>query len=539
MAKWLVRHRGAALVLLVLALPSTAAAQEARLLTVDSSSPLLEVKVSVKAGSALDPEGLEGLGYLTARLLLEGGYGDPKKPVTKEQLAEITRPWGEGAYPRVRVAKEIVTFSFTIPREVFDEYLSQVLRPMITQPLFNPAELDRVRRETLEEIRSNLRFEQLELLGLLALDNVIHDGTSYSHPALGTVQGLEKVTPEAVRRFYRTWYRPDDIAIAVSTKDSAVSGALRGALDDVGRRVGDIEPFPSGKVEPPAAIKGRRVTIIGLPGAIATGLHAGFPIPVTRQYADYWPLYVANVWFGTHRDSFSRLYQVIREERGYNYGDYSYIEHFEGRPSNLFPPTNTPRRYPYFSIWIRPVANEYAHHLLKAMTWELENFVRTGLTAEQVEAAKNKARVLYLSLAENVDRLVGYRLDDEFYGLAPGYLDQYLARIDAVTTESVNKAIREYLQAENVQYVIITDEELAEKLADDIANGRNAHGKSPKEYQIDSEERDGVKYWLLNETRLKILQQDVVWNAYRLEIPRSNIRVVKAAEMFETAAMPR
>ncbi|HUU12293.1 MAG TPA: pitrilysin family protein [Terriglobia bacterium] len=539
MAKWLVRHRGAALVLLVLALPSTAAAQEARLLTVDSSSPLLEVKVSVKAGSALDPEGLEGLGYLTARLLLEGGYGDPKKPVTKEQLAEITRPWGEGAYPRVRVAKEIVTFSFTIPREVFDEYLSQVLRPMITQPLFNPAELDRVRRETLEEIRSNLRFEQLELLGLLALDNVIHDGTSYSHPALGTVQGLEKVTPEAVRRFYRTWYRPDDIAIAVSTKDSAVSGALRGALDDVGRRVGDIEPFPSGKVEPPAAIKGRRVTIIGLPGAIATGLHAGFPIPVTRQYADYWPLYVANVWFGTHRDSFSRLYQVIREERGYNYGDYSYIEHFEGRPSNLFPPTNTPRRYPYFSIWIRPVANEYAHHLLKAMTWELENFVRTGLTAEQVEAAKNKARVLYLSLAENVDRLVGYRLDDEFYGLAPGYLDQYLARIDAVTTESVNKAIREYLQAENVQYVIITDEEVAEKLADDIAADRNAHGKSPKEYQIDSEERDGVKYWLLNETRLKILQQDAVWNAYRLEIPRSNIRVVKAAEMFETAAMPR
>lgn len=32
-----------------------------------------------------------------------------------------------------------------------------------------------------------------------------------------------------------------------------------------------------------------------------------------------WPLYVANVYLGTHRDSFGQLYQKIREERGYNY----------------------------------------------------------------------------------------------------------------------------------------------------------------------------------------------------------------------------
>jgi zinc protease len=540
MQTWLVRNRRRAfLAILAAAVPLTAEAQEARLLTVDSSSPLLEVKVSVKAGSALDPEGLEGLGYLTARLLLEGGYGDPKKPVTKEQLAEITRPWGEGAYPRVRVAKEIATFSFTIPREVFTAYVARVLQPMFTQPLFDPAELDRLRKETLEEIRSNLRFEQIELLGLLALDNVIHDGTSYSHLTLGTVQELEKVTPESVRRFYRTWYQPGNIAIAVSTTDSAISSSLRDTLAEVGRRTDGVEPFTARKVEPPAAVKGRHITIVGMPGAIATGIHAGFPMPVTRQYADYWPLYVANVWFGTHRDSFSHLYQVIREERGYNYGDYSYIEYFDGRPSNLFPPTNTPRRYPYFSIWIRPVANEYAHHLVKALTWELENFVRTGLTAEQVEAAKNKARVLYLSLAENVDRLTGYKLDDEFYGLTPGYLDQYLARIDAVTPQAVNAAIREYLQAENLQYIIVTNESLAEKLADDIANGRNAQGKTPKDYQMDSEDREGTKYWLVAEDRLKTLQQDAAWEAYRLDIPRSNIHIVKAAEMFETAAMPR
>ncbi len=526
-------------VFLTLLVPLLALAQEPRLLTVESSSPLLELKVSVKAGSATDPAGLEGLAYLTGRLLIEGGYGDPKQPVTKEQLAEITRPWGEGAYPRVDVSKEIATFSFTVPREVLPAYVERVLGPMFNEPLFDSAELDRVRKETLEEIRSNLRFQQIELLGLLALDNVIHDGTSYAHLSLGTVQGLEKVTREGVQRFYGTWYRPGNLAIALSSKDPAIVDSVLQALAGVGRPMAEREPFSPGKAEPPPRVKGRHLTIIGMPKAIATGLHAGFPIPLTRESPDYWPLFVANVWFGTHRDSFSHLYQVIREERGYNYGDYSYIEHFEGRPFHLFPPTNTPRRFPYFSIWIRPIGHEYAHHLLKALTWELENLVRTGLTAEQVDAAKNKARVLYLSLAEDVDRLVGYKLDDEFYALVPGYLDQYLARIEAVTPEEVNTAIRKYLQVEDIQYVIITDESLAEKLADDIANNQNARGKTPKDYQVDSEAREGVKYWLLTEARLRTLQQDAVWEAYRLGIPRSNIRILKAQEMFEAASTRR
>jgi len=513
--------------------------QGVKLVTLESAAPLLEIRVMVKAGSAADPEGLEGLAYLTGRLLLEGGYGDPQKPVTKEQLAETTRPWGEGAYPQVRVTREITTFSMSVPREVFAEYVAQVLKPLFSQPLFAEGELARVRKETLENIRSDLRLQQIELLGLLALDNYIHDGTAYAHLTSGTVRGLESVTREAVRRFYRTWYQPENITVGVSTTEATIVSQLAQALTGVGSSASDANPFTARAIAPPPTIRGRHLTLIGLPKAMASGLHAAFPIPLTRADKDYWPLYVANVWFGTHRDSFSHLYQVIREERGYNYGDYSYIEHFEGRPFALFPPTNSPRRYQYFSIWIRPVAHEYVHHLLKALTWELENFIRQGLTAEQVELAKNKARVLYLSLAESTARLVGYKLDDDFYGLTPGYLDQYLAQIDAVTAEQVNAAIHRYLQVDNLRYVVITDQAVAEKLAEDIATGRNARGKSLPEYQIDAEERAGTKYWLVTEAKLATIRQDAVWEAYPLNIPRQNIRIVKAEQMFETAAFPQ
>jgi zinc protease len=241
------------------------------------------------------------------------------------------------------------------------------------------------------------------------------------------------------------------------------------------------------------------------------------------------------VFLGTHRDGFGVLYNEIRGERGYNYGDYSYIEWFEGRPFYLFPPANTPRRYQYFSLWVRPVQHEYAHHILKAITWEFENFVRNGIPADQCESAKNKAKVLYLNLAETSDRLLAYRLDDEFYGLKKGYLSEYLETIDKLTPEQINAAIKKYLRGKNLKYVIVTSEEWATKLKEDLTANRNARGKDPAAYNIDSLVVDGEKMWKLTEQKLKILQKDKVWEETRLEIPLQKIKVVKSDWLFESS----
>jgi zinc protease len=358
----------------------------------DSRAPLVEIKVMVKAGSASDPKELEGLAALTGALVVDGGFGDPQKPVTKEMLAELTRPWGAEASPSVTVTKETTVFSFKAPREVLGRYLAEVLGPVLTTPVFDAKELERVRGEFLQALRSGLRLEQIENLGLVALDNYVHEGTAYAHPDLGTEKGLLRVDRYALTRFYRTHYRPDNIVVSVGSADKGVAKSLSASLAGIGKA--EAGAFPAEDVAAPPPVSGRKAIIVALPNAISSGLHVGFPLSLLRKDRDFWPLYVANVWFGAHRDSFSHLYEVIREQRGYNYGDYSYIEHFEGRPENLFPPFNVPRRLQYFSIWVRPVAHAYLPHIVKAVTWELENFVRTGLSSEQCALAKKKAKVL-------------------------------------------------------------------------------------------------------------------------------------------------
>ena len=493
--------------------------------TLPSPSPLYEVQIMVRAGSAEDPAGKEGTASLLGKMMLEGGFGDPRYPVTKEKLAEITRPWGEAAYPQVSVDKETTIFSMTVPRDVFAQFVSHVLKPMFTQPLFLQAELERVRKEALVGIRSNLRFEQQEQLGLLALDDWMLEGTPLGHLAQGTVEGLQAVTREDLLAAHKQNYQGANMFVAASITDPATLKLLLSALPSTVTKVSQGAPR---QLQP---VPGHRLLIITQPNAIATGLHLGFPISVRRGDPDYWPLFVANVFLGTHRDNFGRLYKDIREERGYNYGDYSYVEYYAARPYTLFPPPGAPRDQQYFSMWIRPVGHQYAHFILKAMTWELDNFIRSGMTPEQVEAAKQKARTLYLNYASSKGRQLGYRLDDMFYGMKDrGYLVEMLANIDKLTAEQINAAIRKYLQVANLKYVIVTNESQAQKLADDIAGNANVQSKTREEYHIS----DPVP-----PERQKMLAQDDEWKAYKLNIPRDNITIVKAEQMFETGAIPR
>ena len=494
------------------------------LVTVASDSPLYQIQIMVRAGSADDPAGKEGAANLTARALIEGGFGTPKEPVNTQKLAEITRPWGDAAFPAVLVDKQATTFSFTVPRNAFAQYVARVLKPMFSQPLWLPTEVDRLRRDALTGIQSGLRFEDQESLGLLALDNYVFSGTALGHLALGTVKGLQALTPGDLNAFYRRYYTLGNMYVATTINDQQDLSRLIAVLP-AGNPV-----YRPANLHLSVAAPGRHVLIITQPNAIATGLHLGYPIALKRTDSDYWPLFVANVFLGLHRDSFGRLYQEIREQRGYNYGDYSYIEYQYGRPEFQFPPPATPREQQYFSIWIRPVGHQYAHFIMKAMTAELDRFARQGMTPQQVAEAKVKARALYLNFAESKSRQLGYRLDDMFYGMRDqGYLEQIVSRIDAVTPGEVNAAIAKYLQAQNLDYVIVTSAAEGEKLANDIASGSNAQSKTPAEYHIVPP---------IPPDKQKLLDQDKQWAAYPLTIPRANIRVVKAADMFETAAEP-
>jgi zinc protease len=504
-------------------------AGEPRLVTLESRAPLVVIRVMVTHGSTSDPRGKEGLAALTAEAVTDGSYRSGGRIVTKEELAEMTAPWGSGARPAVFAASRTTTFLFTAPREVIAQYVRDVLRPMLAEPVFEADEIERLKNERMSAIVS-MRTTDLENLGLNVIDQYVLAGTRYEHHVIGTETALPGLTRDDVIRFYRDFYRPENVIVGVSTSDAAVVDQVREAVRSINRDASS--PSPAVDLPPPAKFAGREALVVEEPNAPAASVHLGFPVAISRTDPDFWPLYVANVWLGTHRDSFGQLYQKIREERGYNYGDYSYIEHWMGRTASLFQIFNQPREQQYFSIWIRPVKHEHAVHMMKAATYELEQLIRRGLSAEDVANAKNKSRVLYLNLAETVARLISSRVDDAFFGMdGRGFLDTYLQEVDRVTPERVNAAVRKHLSTANIKYVVVTDTARLKPTVDLIRSDAPAFGKTWQEYEFTQAKLpDGTPVWQIPEAKMPAVQLDAAWAHHPLDV--REVRTKHVNEVF-------
>ena len=277
-------------------------------------------------------------------------------------------------------------------------------------------------------------------------------GTPYEHLVDGTVSTLNAITLDDVREFFAKHYTRDNLVIALG--GAYDDGLLQRLQADLAR----LEPGVPARVAAPvpASIVGRNVVLVEKPGP-STAISFGYPIDLKRGSREFYALWLANSWLGQHRNSFSHLYQVIREARGMNYGDYSYIEAFPQGGRRTVPPANVGRRAQLFEVWIRPVPSEQAIFALRAALREVEHLAQHGLTQEQFEAAQAFMRKYAAHYAETTSERLGYAVDDRFYGIEDSHL-QRLRRVTAeLTLEEVNAAIAKHLQTDDMVIAMVTE----------------------------------------------------------------------------------
>jgi zinc protease len=233
---------------------------------------------------------------------------------------------------------------------------------------------------------------------------------------------------------------------------------------------------------------------------------------VRRGHPDYLALLVAQNFFGAHRNSAGRMYQRIREARGLNYGDYSYLEHFPGGGGRFVPPQNVARRQQIFEIWIRPVPNETRHFALRAALREFKQLVERGLTAADFDLKRNYLKKYVLQYATTTNERLGYALDDVFYGLKESHLAKFRRLMDELTLEDVNAAIRKHWQFGNMRIAIVTQDAAA--FADALATD----APSPITYS--------------SPKPAAILEEDKAIATFPLKVKRENIRIVPVTDLF-------
>lgn len=471
------------------------------LLPVDGD-PTVSFRVMFNVGSQNDPAGKEGLAALTATVITEGST----MKHSYEEILALLYPMAAGISDQVD--KEMTVFSGRTHIDNLDEYYA-LLEEVLLEPAFTEQDFERVKTDYLNYVKTTLRYSQDEELGKEILYEFIFAGTPYGHNEEGHVQSLESITLDDVKDFYKSHYTWDNVVVGIG-----------GGFDDKFAKSvkKDFESLPKGdtpQVAAPQAAKidGMNVLIIEKNDAAASAISFGFPIDVVRGTRDFYALAMATSWLGEHRNSFSHLYDVIREKRGLNYGDYAYIEHFPGGHRRQFPPPNVARRQQIFQVWIRPVPNDTRLFAFRAAMRELEGLIQNGMSAEDFELTRKFLKGYILHYAPTTSAKLGYALDDRFYGSESEHWSHYGEVLDDITREEVNAALKKYLNFGDIKAVFITPD------ANGLKNAMVNNDPSPITYQ--SAKPD------------EIHKEDERISTYPLEVKPENVTIVEVDEVFE------
>lgn len=474
---------------------------EKTVLIVSRNEPTISFRIWFKVGSQDDPAGKEGLANLTADMLSEGGtLGNSYEAILKKLF-----PMAASYYASART--EMTIFGGKIHKDNLDAFYELFIDQLLN-PSFNEEAFSRVKENTLNYLKTTLKYSSDEELGKAVLYNKVFDNTRYGHITVGTITGVESITIDDVKKFFKTYYN----------RNNFVLGMAGGFDNNLPAKVfADLQKLSDGKenivkAPEPAKINGLNVTIVNK-NANATAISMGFPIDILRGSKDWYALAIANSYLGEHRNSSSHLYQVIREARGLNYGDYSYIENFPNGGRYQKPPTNVCRNKQIFEIWIRPVPNETKHFSLRAAMRELKFLVDNGLTRDQFELTRKFLKKYVLQFAPDLDQRLGYAIDDKFYGLKESHLKTYREMMDKLTLEDVNNAIRKHLQYKNMEIVMITNE--GESLKEALVNNT----PSPITYATPKPE--------------SVLTEDKEIIGFRLDIMNDKVNFKTLEELFK------
>ena len=477
-----------------------AAESNVDILVQKSALPQVRFKLLFAAGSAHDPKGKEGLAALTAAMVASSGSQGRKIDEVTKALFPLAGSFTE------QVDKEMTTFSGSIHKDNWNEYLGIAL-PLLLEPGFREEDFRRLKDAQRNALLLDLKDNNEEEFGKERLQGNVFAGTPYAHPVLGTVKGIESITLDDVKAFYRRAYTAGAVRVGIS---GDVSESMTKGLKAQLARLPAGAGLPATLVPQGRKPNGLEVEIIEK-NTRATAISFGLPLEVTRSHPDFPALWLAKTWLGEHRASSAHLYQQIRELRGLNYGDYAYIEAFPRGMVQFFPSPNLGRKAQLFEIWIRPVAPQNAHFALRLALAELGKLVDNGLTQQDFETTRGYLMKNVFVMTATQDQRLGYALDSQWYR-TPEFTQMMRDGLAKLTVADVNAAIRKHLSARNLSVVFIT------KDAAGLKTALVSDAFSPIKYDAPKPQA--------------VLDEDAVIGAMKLGIKPENVKITPAAQAF-------
>ncbi len=388
--------------------------------------PLLGCTAALRTGAALEPAGKEGAARLMARLMRRTGAGRTATE-TDELLDSLGSSLG------AEVSTSTLTFhGGAIVRSA--ERFIQVMSEVIAAPEFHQDEFERLVQEARGELVEGLDNDR-SLVRRWFRRSLFADHP-YGRPSAGTLESLARIELDDLRQLYEKLVTRDNLIFGFAGDiegTQATQFAEQIAQGLAGGRSSDDVPAPTGP-------RGRKLVIVDKPERTQTQILIG-GLGTHPRDADHTALYVANTIFGGTFTA--RLCQEVRAKRGWSYGAYSSLPFDRERQA--------------FSMWTFPKADDAAP-CIELQLALLETFRNVGITTEELEWAKKYLCRSHAFSIDTAGKRMGLRVDSVLYDLPEGYYEKYTERVQNVTLDEVNEAIRKRIPFEDLVIAVVGTE---------------------------------------------------------------------------------
>ena len=393
----------------------------------EPSIPILALQMNWRAGSASDPDGLEGLANAVTYQMNEGA-GDLEALAYQKRMEDLNMSFGCSAgWDWTTCSARMLTFNM-------DEAMDLVSLAF-EAPRFDEGPFERHRREDLISIKQ--RETSANWLADEAIEDALYPDHVYARDI--SEESVNARTREAALAHKDTLMTRDRLLVtAVGDVAPETLAPMVDKLFASLPETSDLSAF---------------VPIV-LPDALPEPIIVDLPQPqsriefvapgLSRDHPDYYTARVLNYTLGGGGFE-SRLMKVLRVEKGLTYGVGT------GLGSTL----------EYLHTWagVGQTKNESAGEFITLLKAELEKIGAEGVTEQELADAKAYLTGSYPlgfdSNAKIARNMMGVRREN----LGVDYFDRRNAAIEAVTLEDVNRVAAEYLAPEKFTFIVVGEPE--------------------------------------------------------------------------------
>jgi zinc protease len=437
------------------ATPSTFAGEDVRRTVLDNglvvltkelhTSPIVTSMIWYRVGSRNEELGQTGKSHFLEHMLFKG-----TNRFKKGQIDLLTLK--NGGSNNAFTSQDFTAYYFNFASDRWNIAL-EIEADRMVNCNFEPEEFEAEKKVVIEELKGGLDSPW----GLLMqeVNAAAYKVHPYRNPIIGWLSDVERATAEEQQAYYQRNYRPNNAILSI-----AGDFDTERVLDEVVRRFGGI---PAGRQSAPVTIgepeqRGEKRILVRWRSRvprIAIAYHAP-PIAAPDSYA----LQLLGIILSEGKSS--RLYQrLVERDQTVTFVSADYGESKD--------PT-------LFHIRAEGRGEHSAEEIEASIYDELKRVVSDGITEAELERAKHQIQAHFvLSRERTSDQAMLFGQIESLCGLS--YIDTYIRRISAITTDEVSGVCSRVLVADNrtVGYLVpdgtVSDDEEGDSEEQDANEG--------------------------------------------------------------------